>query len=1579
MTATGAHQANSTHSVHALVRLLKSPTDPPSSPGPSKIDIARSVWSDPSFRAANKGEVIGDWVYTQLGHAEKARKDKDANPASHPIGNPEYWTLLRDVLTTSPSAAARPIKAWLLPLLGHTPLNHIVTELLALHASQVHAPARAVFAVLWPLAEKKMGADALAECLSVALGVCAEWENTDDDLAWICSAVIGSYKNALGNAGNKKKLYTSFLTTHLPNWLRAVSSPESSHMIPHTSYTLPKSLQDILYAAGTDTLFSLDALKQPLDTLFDALSSSPFSPLPVLSKLFASLLSAMHKYRSALFPAAASALIGREEVRKRGMEAMGRCWALVWGSASVDKEGEVEVWKFVVGLFDIVERERLFVANSFLGANVGVGVTKGEDGEGERALVDAREKVIGILEAVDGSVGDDRAAVVTLSIQVLDALVRIEYDLVGGVLGRVLTTLINIPPTLSYLTKDSASALLIHLLEYHTKTRTVHTYALALLGAAASCSHSYTASSIPSSPLLTNTFSIASHLPCLARALRAFLTPTQTTTLGPAVLKETEDAWAAYILLRDKDGSNDGERDVKRRKLAGDQDSMDMDAGGLDGGRTEMVLAQAFSHTGRMAGTILSNLPVTAYAKDGELDFGSLWSDVGKLGWTVVWRCLREESATGVEQDKAKEKDRKKKKRKRADEIPSSSSLDSTRNHIDDTVASAALRFLYDVRARVSSPLGDCDQLEGANLETLMRVARDEGTKPELVLEIIRTLLWHTCHTHTQEPRRWTQVQSILTTTFTVLTAHFSPDSHWSGVSASLTRNNLGIALLYLLMDRWIDVIDALASTENLEKLASVLLSIPLDVINDTAQDNHGGSRVQQDRAIITPRSILLDVLRNAQFWELHNIRAVFLSSISILTAPLSSYTLPTAASASSSMEMPSPTDFARASDVYILLLHVPPEYFTRPVRAELVKRAIGGNVGICAMLKDATEKQNKGKSKKNDRNRSKMRRESYVEDVDDMVHDADVLAEEDWTRRLAFLRVFLQRMGHSMNAPDSAAFIEHLLSSPPGLSPPSDIVKNVTLDLIKLHFMCALGSFLFVHTLTMPSVPSALLRSHDPEAAPSISSVIATIIAARPFSQPDSQETWTHILVQSSVLRLIECLREDFILASLPDEVVRRLGMLHDALVSSLLPHVNFFLERDLIAEEGFPSSRQINAWSHVLSFTQWLGIKAEPAAAHFGLKLASAMLRGGASDGLGVDVCSNVFALLFEELRCAHDLSHSAHLDLVVAFYSVNGGDRGSESTHVAATSKLSVDDFSHLLDTVAEGIGGSGLQACQRERLIHLSMVLLHDAPRGTLKVIQNFATRCLNLFSGQVDMYGDSSRLKAQYLEFIAKHCSDRPTAIRSVDLGSIWSLLNKILSRSFEHDKATSFPIFYHVVTIIGALLRLRRDLVVHTLPHLSLVLRQLMMTTRSIRPQLGAKQSKIVTDTFPSWISSSQPLAADEGRALARLLTTLTTKTIPRTYTHPPIESQKAESLAKPFAKHAGYVLIAYIDALNDPLCVMTTEMRRELEPGLFALCEMVGEHSRDAVMMSALDSGGKAIMKALWKEYEKQRYVGRG
>lgn len=416
-----AHMTNSTHSVHALVRLLKSSTDPPATLGPSKIEIACLAWSDPSFGAVNKGEVIGEWILTLLGQAKKTRRGGGTTFTSDPIADSRYWTLLCSVLTTPPPTAARPIRTWLLPLLNRFQLDTIVIGLLALHSSQVLAPARAALAVLWPLAEKKIGVDVLGECLGAVFDACVEWERADDDFCWVCSAVVGAYRNALANAGNKKKvsvssvvgelrilglnlspmivqLYNSFLNTHLSSWLCTVCISPS--LVDPSS---TKQLQDSIYTAGTDTLFSLEALKQPSDTLFAALSSSASlisSLLPVLPKIFASFLSATHKHRSALFVSASGSVGGKEEVRKRGMDFVGRCWTLIWSSAGLQEDFEVEKWKSVIGVFGIVEKERLFGAYYIRGAHIGV---TNDDYGGELALGKARDKAVEILETVDAS------------------------------------------------------------------------------------------------------------------------------------------------------------------------------------------------------------------------------------------------------------------------------------------------------------------------------------------------------------------------------------------------------------------------------------------------------------------------------------------------------------------------------------------------------------------------------------------------------------------------------------------------------------------------------------------------------------------------------------------------------------------------------------------------------------------------------------------------------------------------------------------------------------------------------------------------------------------------------------------------------------------------------------------------------------------------------------------------------------------------------------------------------------------------------------------------------------------------
>ena len=115
-----------------------------------------------------------------------------------------------------------------------------------------------------------------------------------------------------------------------------------------------------------------------------------------------------------------------------------------------------------------------------------------------------------------------------------------------------------------------------------------------------------------------------------------------------------------------------------------------------------------------------------------------------------------------------------------------------------------------------------------------------------------------------------------------------------------------------------------------------------------------------------------------------------------------------------------------------------------------------------------------------------------------------------------------------------------------------------------------------------------------------------------------------------------------------------------------------------------------------------------------------------------------------------------------------------------------------------------------------------------------------------------------------------------------------------------HEVSTDGTIFHGIVNLLSALVRLRRDLVLNTLPHLGFVLRQLVACLRSVRPKLGGKQTRLVMDTLPRWLSPSGPLSSQDSKALARLLTTLTTKTLVRVH-GAAADTQKPESLVRPF------------------------------------------------------------------------------
>jgi hypothetical protein len=229
-------------------------------------------------------------------------------------------------------------------------------------------------------------------------------------------------------------------------------------------------------------------------------------------------------------------------------------------------------------------------------------------------------------------------------------------------------------------------------------------------------------------------------------------------------------------------------------------------------------------------------------------------------------------------------------------------------------------------------------------------------------------------------------------------------------------------------------------------------------------------------------------------------------------------------------------------------------------------------------------------------------------------------------------------------------------------------------------------------------------------------------------------------------------------------------------------------------------------------------------------------------------------------------------------------------------------------------------------------------------------------------------------------------------LRSPDVGQLFALLGALLGAREQPESssiASEGPqIFSALVAILESVVRLRADLVSPLLPHLTALLSQLVAPFPTLRAQIGAGHAAAVTSRMPAWLDIARaPLGPQEARALARLLTSLNTKSValPQSLQRKSKaaasgsgeRSAKVTSLSKALSKHAPYVLAAHVRTLVHPSTHVSMTVRQELRAGLYALCDVTGTHERDALMLAHLDSGERAVLKSLWAEWEAQRYRG--
>ncbi|KAL0950897.1 hypothetical protein HGRIS_007656 [Hohenbuehelia grisea] len=1022
----------------------------------------------------------------------------------------------------------------------------------------------------------------------------------------------------------------------------------------------------------------------------------------------------------------------------------------------------------------------------------------------------------------------------SLSFEYLAVLARIHHGIIEP----------SIPlffPHLLYISCPSAFTLLHLLLDYHTKTRTVDQHIQHLIETA-STEVLARWSGDPLQGYLSSSAGAllhADYLDRLAKSVYGFLTPLQTFSVAQLIADSFDKAWNKF---HDNPSPNDDGMEV-------DQALSSM---GLD--------ATAFSHNARISSIVFSSLHLQAVPKDVRLAVEAL---LQRLDKTVTKKAL----GSTLKLDRWR---------------------DTPSAWATQIVTAATLRLKYALLIAYPDEIG---QLSSAKfLGKALEVHSHGKLLPELRLELVRILVFMT------EDRSETKYQ-VLDTALRFATQHIStPGIAWNGLTYALTEaqrnseNDVSLALLHMLIQRWLPTLDDAAYEPQLQQLVACLMSIPLD----TPQAGFGAS------------NIVVQALHSAQFWEHSALRSVLIAAISERLEPLGD---PEAMA----VDQPSSSTLQSALAALRLLLAFPPEFIPRSNRVDFTKKAYA----LDALLFSSTPR---------------------VGEV---------------SRSLVFTRTFAYRM---INGPGSVE-----LPRDTGVQFIKRVLAQEQLELSSAHTSI---------TLKLVETQFAMLfkSSNDSKMLVEIFKMIETL--------PESRRTVK--------LKFLICLAD----------VLTKEGQFSQAPEESRKPILAFFrstetyLDSQMAVVTGGEAKvlglDVLRSWHRLLVLGRWIGKASQQTR-----KLSSTLLARlrnldpSLSADEFEDFCAVSIGIFLEEV---HFVSHRIHqLEVTLATYAslchkitrpeilavVN-------SSFSRAAKGLSTAEYAHVLSLAAQFLASAGSTIAQRQSILQLTSVLLRDPPQGSLKIIQSFTSKALADFAGDLTLVDLPRELHTQALEFVSQCCVDRPAALRLVDLGSIWPILTNTLAISKRHDSSTSTEIFHHVVNILGALVRLRRDLVVHTLPQLGLILQQLVQSLRHLRENLGPTQRQLVANTLPRWINPDQPLGIKEAKALARLFESLSTKTIPRNNAPSP-ELQKAESLAKPLSKHVSFVLKTYIDAMNDQLSMLPLSTRRELRPGLYALCSMLSNHCRDALMVSALDAGGKTAMKMLWKEYEKQRYQGRG
>ncbi|KAF9647481.1 hypothetical protein BDM02DRAFT_3187912 [Thelephora ganbajun] len=797
----------------------------------------------------------------------------------------------------------------------------------------------------------------------------------------------------------------------------------------------------------------------------------------------------------------------------------------------------------------------------------------------------------------------------------------------------------------------------------------------------------------------------------------------------------------------------------------------------------------------------------------------------------------------------------------------------------------------------------------------MLSLLESSNVLPELKIEIGRSLLMSASLGSLKDME--TLVERLLTC---VEPVGMSDNESWGGKAYQLSRREnssqqLSIALLHVLSHRWLPTLSGAATAEDLQHFIRLLFS-PISE----------GHRVKDHSTQETEHSSIITPLRSPAFWELPELRSAVLSYLNEKTSCLG---IADVIKTLGNLPPPPSPDFSldihKVQAVYTILRYTPMEYLPKSTRIDLTKKAIIFDGQLVSTLKPG----------------------SAHGDLMGVLS----LSREYTSRSLAYAAVF-DRL-------ETVTVTKYLLDPRWGASADSPTFPGAATErLISVHLNAVIKSYRADDELGMLTIiKSAQLTAEFPQS---------------PFRQ-------------TLLTIVLETLMRSSQVSKFSARVCRDLRSLFSSALDATERAIICSICTDTLQERDVTLlATHLKLWRTLISLGAWISdidVPVPKLAVIVAKKILSYRKTESALSWL--TLYNHAILVSLSELSTVSAGEAPKASEVFLAIYvSLSHGNRapGLNDSVGGFTpfQPLPVHVFETLLTKISEFCSETATSLVDVVSMVRLSQVLLRNAPEGTMKTIQKHTTSSLHLFLNRQALWCMDTNASLEICRFISSVCAERPAALRPGDVMLTWTIVSKLLSGSENHDSSTSTDIFREIAGITSALVRHRRDLVLPALPLLSAVLQRLVTLIRATRPGLGAKQTRTVTNNFPFWVNSKQPLGVSEVEILSRLLVSLTTKTTVR-LVGPAQENQKMESLTRPFGKYASYVLVAYVQAVNDPLCIVYAATRKEVYPGLFALCDMLSGHDREAMMLSALDEGGKATMKTLWNDYKKQKYVGQG